>query len=235
MNLTKSMSPNCGLDQAPTRVAWSVRFPQRGRIELPSPRGQCEQPFGLLRAAAPIGEPASILVLPALGKIESGLRSQLQRWLDQGPASDETGDDEIDHLRAYRPGDPPRRIHWRATARSRSLVVSERRASACRRLALVLDTATTHGRTGRRLERLISIAATLAVELQASGWHLTLGGRFSLTQRLVMISTACSKQWRWRTHVQLNRSSTGFPMIAPASSSPREMMWSSQSAAQHLS
>lgn len=167
-----------GLDEAQTRIAWPVRFPRRGRVTLAPALAACEQPFGLLRGLRAVTTATDAVVLPALGQLERGLQTQLQRWLDEGPVSDEVGDEEIDHLRRYRAGDPLRQIHWRASARARNLVVTERRAAACRRLGIVLDNGVRHGHSSRRLERLISIAATLVVELDNAGWQIGLYGPF---------------------------------------------------------
>lgn len=167
-----------GLSTTPTRVAWSVRFPHRGAIDLPPLVVRNEQPFGLLAAQHPVGAAQRVLVRPAVGRLaESGL-DDLRRWLEEGATSHETGDDEISHLRPYRPGDPMRRINWRISARARQLLVTQRQAPACHRLALVVDTAGPRRRS-RRFERLIVVAATFTDHLLRLGWSISLHGSFA--------------------------------------------------------
>ena len=50
-------------------------------------------------------------------------------------------------VRAYQPGDPPRRIHWKATARAGSPVSKRYEASRQREVMVVLDIQTEPGRT----------------------------------------------------------------------------------------
>ena len=166
-----------GLGVAPTRVAWLVRFPRRGLVKLPPPILRCDQPFGLVTQQRQVGSQREIVVLPTIGKVQRELIEQLNRWLEDGELSDQKGDDELAHLREYRPGDPLRRIHWRASARARHLVVSERQAQAAQRIALYVDS-NTRNPNSRRFERLISMAATIIDHLDRSAWHVTLHGAF---------------------------------------------------------
>jgi uncharacterized protein (DUF58 family) len=135
------------------------------------------QPFGLVSAGVQIGPATELLVLPALGRIRKELRTRLNRWLEAQSITTDLGDDELARLRDYRPGDHPHRIHWKASARHRTLLVAERHAPGCRRLALVVDTGT--GADARRLERLICIAATLVDHFTGEGWSVSLHGHFA--------------------------------------------------------
>lgn len=169
-----------GLSPTPTRVAWVVRFPRRGVIELPPLVLRNEQPFGLLAAQRPVSEPRTVTVRPAIGRVEREIVEQLRRWLDDGATSDQTGDDDVAYLRPYRPGDPMRRINWRISARSRQLMVTQRQAPDTQRLAILLDT-TCRSRRSRRFERLICAAATLIDHLCDLGWTIVLYGDFAPT------------------------------------------------------
>jgi uncharacterized protein (DUF58 family) len=153
------------------RPQWTARFPRRGVHILPALQGRCLQPFGLfesLRNLSPAGE---ILVLPALGVPRQALRARLSAWLEAHGLAREPGDDDLDRLRSYRPGDPLARIHWRASARNRRLLVGERNALGCRRLALAVDL---RPAGSRRLERVLCAAATVIEDLAAQGWSVTL-------------------------------------------------------------
>jgi uncharacterized protein (DUF58 family) len=167
-----------GLGAIEIRPSWTARFPRRGLVKLPPLVARCDQPFGLLSAARAISQETEVLVLPALGSTKKGLQARLQSWLEMhATTTSDAGDDELAQLRQYRPGDPPHSIHWRASARARELMVAERHALGCRRLALVVDTAAEGD--SARLERLISAAATLVHELSLQGWSMTLHGSFA--------------------------------------------------------
>ncbi len=166
-----------GLDGMPTRPSWATRFPRRGLNRLPPLMVRTEQPFGLVSAGIEVGPATELLVLPALGRIRKELRTRLNRWLEAQAITNEIGDDELARLRDYRPGDHPHRIHWKASARHRTLLVAERHAPGCRRLALVVDTSA--GADARKLERLICVAATLVDHFTGEGWVLSLHGHFA--------------------------------------------------------
>ena len=166
-----------GLDGQPTRIQWSTRFPRRGMVSLPSVSVSTEQPFGLVISTRAVGDLADLLVLPALGRIRRDLRARIDQWLEAQTATTDPGDDEIARLRPYRPGDHPHRVHWKASARHRGLLVAERHAPGTRRLALVIDTASAGD--FRRLERMICIAATLTDYLLSLGWSVSLHAGFA--------------------------------------------------------
>jgi uncharacterized protein (DUF58 family) len=166
-----------GLDALPTRPSWSTRFPRRGLNRLPPLTARTVQPFGLVSAGMQIGPGTELLVLPALGRVRKELRTRLNRWVESQAITTDPGDDELARLRDYRPGDHPLRIHWKASARHRTLLVAERHAPGCRRLALVVDTST--GTDARKLERLICIAATLIDHFCGEGWAVSLHGHFA--------------------------------------------------------
>ncbi len=163
------------LGAEPVRALWSVRFPRRGRHELPPLRIRAELPFGLIRAARAVSPAQEVLVLPALGSMSKPLKARLRSWLETHASAQDAGDDELARLREYRPGDPPKRVQWRSSARAGRLLVAERHALGCRRLHLVLDTQVVGSGAGQRgLEKLIVAAATLIDELLRGSWSLTL-------------------------------------------------------------
>lgn len=168
-----------GLGTQEVRPSWTVRFPRRGTVRLPPLVARSDQPFGMLSAARAVSEETEVLVLPALGSCKKELQARLRAWLETHAAvTAELGDDELAQLRDYRAGDAPHSIHWRASARARRLLVAERHALGCRRLAVVLDTASPAG-DGSRFERLVCAAATLVHELPRQGWNVTLHGTFA--------------------------------------------------------
>jgi uncharacterized protein (DUF58 family) len=160
-----------------TRVTWVTSFPKRGLQRLPPLSVTTTQPFGLVSTTMPIGHGAEILVFPALGQIRRAFELELRRWMESQPLLTLFGNDELSHLRSYRPGDHPHSVHWKASARRQSLLVMERHTAGSRKLALVIDTCS--GARIWKLERLISAAATLVEHFCAKGWSLTLYGLFA--------------------------------------------------------
>jgi uncharacterized protein (DUF58 family) len=85
---------------------------------------------------------------------------------------------EIHGLRDYRPGDPPRRVHWKATARRNRLTVLEYEDAAPPRLLLIVDPwlpKAAKPADRDRLESLMSLAAGLCKE-----WRREAGARLAL-------------------------------------------------------
>ena len=139
-------------DHAPTLLCRSL--PRAGRrqgvVELVFPRR------GLQRIAA-----AHLATLFPFGLFRKGMRQRLEREVLVFPrlapgrhlvrrstsAIGETQDHragwghDLHSLRVLRPGDDPRRIHWKQTARTGKLIFMERQAERSRRVTVVLDNA----------------------------------------------------------------------------------------------
>ncbi|NNJ26925.1 DUF58 domain-containing protein [Alienimonas chondri] len=141
-------------------------------------------PLGLVRREAVVQEEAEILALPPLGRM-------LPLWTRQSAHSDELAhharsrkglfEDEFYQLREYRPGDGPRSIHWRSSAKAGELMVREHHESRDRDLVVVLDFHA-DGPPGledeNTQERAASIAATIVEE------HLRRHGGATLSLRI---------------------------------------------------
>jgi uncharacterized protein (DUF58 family) len=162
---------------AANRLTWVTSFPKRGLQPLPPLSVRTSHPFGLISTTIPIGHESEILVFPALGQIRRAFELEMQRWMESQPLATLFGNDELSHLRPYRPGDRPHSVHWKASARRQSLIVMERHTAGTRKLALVVDTCS--GARIWKMERLISVAATLVHYFCAKGWSLTLYGPFA--------------------------------------------------------
>jgi uncharacterized protein (DUF58 family) len=83
---------------------------------------------------------------------------------------------ELLGLRPYHPGDDPRSIHWKQTARQGLLISQQRQHEERRRVTIVLDNATGElDEDGqRRFERLVSEAATAALDFLDEGCEVAL-------------------------------------------------------------
>ena len=77
--------------------------------------------------------------------------------------------EEFIGVRDYRPGDPPRSVHWRSTARAGHLVVREFEEEVASRVALVLAGADAGTPPESAFETLVTAAASIGVYALQTG------------------------------------------------------------------
>jgi uncharacterized protein (DUF58 family) len=105
------VAPN-GEEEAP--ATWL--FPARGPARFGVVRVGSRFPFGLIRRFRDLRVPDEILVYPAPARVPAADRGDGTGELAAvRPAREGVG--ELVGLRAYAPGDPVKRIHWRSSAR----------------------------------------------------------------------------------------------------------------------
>ena len=151
-------------------VAWEVTLPRRGRHTLPGIRFTSYFPFGIFLKAGRVQLDEAVVVYPAVGPAPAHLLRELG---GTGPVSARRkgrGHD-LHNLRDYQPGDDPRLIHWRTTARTQLLTVRELEAETTLDPRIVLT-----GGAGAALETGLSEAASLAVHLLREGAAVELAG-----------------------------------------------------------
>jgi len=137
---------------------------------------------GLFTWTARLGEEDKLLVVPRLGRLNRRLVTTLLAKGETSPFSSpeaDAGDEEFAGLREYRPGDHPRRIDWKMSARlpGGELLVRELENPKIRDAVILLDTFLPNPgdvRRRARLERAVSFAATLADHLLADQYLVTL-------------------------------------------------------------
>ena len=152
-------------------VTWPMTFGGRGRHPLPRIRVATRFPFGLFVKAGVVHVDTSVLVYPALQPVEAERR----RHLAAGGASVRRRGRGTDlyNLRDYRPGDEPRLVHWRSSAKRGRLVVRELEADTTQDVRVVLEGG---GTDAARVEAALSEAASLAVHLLGAGGAVELAG-----------------------------------------------------------
>lgn len=142
-------------------VSSENRFIRRGIFPLSPVTISTSFPFGLFRKTRTLQIPGELVIwprtdrrvrMPAMG----GGRSPLDGTLPAGGAGSRG---EYRGLRGYRPGDDPRDIHWRTTARLGKPVVKEYDQDGGETLWLCLDT---RAEAGDRAEDAVDTAASLA-------------------------------------------------------------------------
>ena len=170
----------------------------RGRHKLPYAHVSSLFPFGFFRKGVRYPIDLELLVFPEIfpaagNHLEAADRSgeEASRRAGQGHG--------LYALRPYRYGDDPRGIHWKQTARTGAMVYMEREAERSRRLSILFDNgvgelADEASRT--RFERLVSEAATAALDHLARGFEVelvtreqALGFAGGMRQRLAILET----------------------------------------------
>ncbi|MCU4718232.1 DUF58 domain-containing protein [Halobacteria archaeon HArc-curdl5-1] len=106
---------------APATVSYDVRHEHRGEYVFGPTTVRVHDVFGLFQRTTTAATERAHLVYPPVHDVRE--RDVLARWLDRGRSTDRQ---TVSKLREYVPGDSPRDIHWRASARwPDSLLVAE--------------------------------------------------------------------------------------------------------------
>ncbi len=157
-----------------TRVELTFRIKRRGLHRFENVRLTSVFPFGLFEKAMRYPAGLEILVYPEIFPA-SGLRHFDPFRVGEEPSRKIGWSHELRTLRAFRPGDDPRGIHWKRPARTGELVFMEREAEDGLRLAILLDNAVgelADSTEAERFERLVSEAASAAVHYLGEGYEV---------------------------------------------------------------
>jgi uncharacterized protein (DUF58 family) len=157
--------------------------PARGRYRFETLDLATRSPFGLLERRLSESAGGTILVYPRVGQLQRAWHRIYRESTEtkRGRRHDRTAQQQEYHgLRDYRPGDSPRSIHWRTSARIGQPMVKEFEQQNEQDLAILLDAwlprskVTTEQREA--LEEAIRFAASLAVEAtRQPGRRIALG------------------------------------------------------------
>jgi uncharacterized protein (DUF58 family) len=149
----------------PDSTVATVSLPttRRGRVRLRRLRIETTFPLGLFTAWTWIHPELGCLVYPRPAARGAGGPPPAA---EAGAARDgrARGEEDFSALRAFRDGDPPRRIAWKAWARGGDLVVKEYVGSARAPVMLDLDAA-----SGRDLEERLATLARWIVDAEERG------------------------------------------------------------------
>ncbi|SCL37057.1 Protein of unknown function DUF58 [Micromonospora pallida] len=155
------------------RLSYPVPTADRGVLRLGPVRLHRRDPLRLALRTQTLAAPEQIWVRPRVHPI---------RPLPIGPVLDFEGrlTDRVLRgsmafaaLREYRPGDDPRQIHWRSTARAGELIVQDRVDTTEPSAAVLLDTrATVFG--AELFEEAVELTASVVVSTSRSGQSVSL-------------------------------------------------------------
>ncbi len=137
---------------------------RRGRLYLPMLEVERRDLFGLFCRYSPLPATQSVSIIPRRYPIPPIPLPGSRAYQHGGLAlSTSVADaEEFQSLREYRPGDPPRLIHWKSWARSGKPVIKEFQEEFFVRHALILDTFSGTDAGDDLFEEAVSVAASFA-------------------------------------------------------------------------
>lgn len=224
----RALGPPAWTDLLAPPVGFAAIIPPRGSVTVlaetrPRRRGHAPLhavslgsgfPFGIFRKSVTFDAPAAIDVAPRTRPLTADVRRAIASAGDARHAAARragTGD-EFFGLREYVRGDPPRRVAWRASARTGQLLVrvNSHDVTDEHTLLLLLDPDDHH-------------ASEAAIELAASVAEDTLarGGRVGLRAPGHDVDIAPGSGWRHRTALTLALARLDVGLARPAAGAAR--------------
>jgi uncharacterized protein (DUF58 family) len=152
----------------PFSLVYTIRCPLPGQARFEGCRVQLADPQGFFHFTAFVHEPAVLRILPQLAVHTSTRASRKRANLLPPPGIHRlrrpgSGSELLD-LRDYLPGDPPRTIAWKVSARRDRLITKEFESEVPVRCTLFVDTSSSvrvASARGKPLHRLIEISAAV--------------------------------------------------------------------------
>jgi len=204
----------------------------KGRVEMLVPRRGVHRldaghlstlfPLGFFRKGLryPLG--MELLVFPEIYGAASASLGQTGRWGDE-PSRTAGWGHELHALRTFRPGDDPRSIHWKQTARTGRIIFMEREVEESRRLSIVFDNAVgvlPDDAARNRFEHLVSEAATAGLDYLERGFEVELVTRDAVLpfaagarQRFALLEALALLEARPRAAEGLHHEPAGAPQL----------------------
>ena len=153
--------------QGEAEVVGEVVPLRRGLLRFQKLTLTCPDPLGLVNRCFSFSLPQSVLVLPQRYELPPVQLPGSRRYQSDGLAlAAAVGDsEEFRALREYRPGDSPRKIHWKSWAKLGKPVVKEEQSEYSVRHALILDTFQAEDYSDV-MEAAVAIATSFACTIQ---------------------------------------------------------------------
>ncbi len=155
--------PICVADYAIT-----VEPSLRGHYPIQTPKIACSFPFGIWTARRELRSVKSLTVWPRVYEIAGvcPLTGKVNREIGDGQRGGRSG--EFVGVRDFRRGDSPRHINWAQSARTETLIVTERGGPQSVEVDIYVDPTTGTGESRRSLAIRIRVAASILCRLQDS-------------------------------------------------------------------
>ena len=106
-------------------TAYRHQLSRRGRHQLTGFRLSTKFPFGLIQKSRDVADARELLIYPALVRVPEAMLRGFPATYGLGRHKWRSRSGEFAGLRDFRPGDDPRDIHWRSTARRGVTLVRE--------------------------------------------------------------------------------------------------------------
>lgn len=116
-----------------------TRPPMRGHYPLRPPQIACGFPFGIWTARRLLTDLKTVTVWPQVFTVEPGYNLLGRKAASDGDGGRHGRSGDFLGVRAYQRGDSARHIHWVASARTDSLIVTQRSAPQCAEVDVWLD------------------------------------------------------------------------------------------------
>ncbi len=147
------------------RLEWTLQPTKRGqaRVELESVGSLF--PFGFLKKNVTTEVYDDVIVWPAPVEYRRFANASARRAAGAERQSRPGSGSDLLALRRYAPGDSHRLVHWKASARTRQLLVRQAAAESTQGFSLWLQTDAETWTRPAQFELLVSFAATLAEDL----------------------------------------------------------------------
>lgn len=148
----------------------------RGQHRFPWGHVSSLFPFGFFRKGVRYRVDIEVLVFPELFPA-AGARPRESDQFGETASRRPGGGHDLHALRLFRRGDDPRGIHWKQSARTGEMIYTERASERNRRLSIVFDNGVGELKDDlakNRFERLVSEAATAAVDHLSRGYEVEL-------------------------------------------------------------
>ena len=146
-------------------VNYSLRCPVPGEIRFEGVRVQIADNQGFFYHRTFLRQPATYLVLPPLADAEGNRRTNKSHNILPPPGlhrlKQAGGGSELHDLRDYRPGDPPKMIAWKTSARRDRLITKEFESDVPIRCTLFVDVSQSV-RIGPPRETMLNQVTTIA-------------------------------------------------------------------------
>lgn len=141
----------------------------RGHYPLETPKVACSFPFAIWTARKPMKDSSALTVHPKTYPLAGESTFSDRARAEVGTGSRTGNDGDFVGLRQYRLGDSIKQVNWIATARTDSLMVTERGAPETAAVEIWVDTKSIQGNSQREraleLNRRMRIAASLIASL----------------------------------------------------------------------
>jgi uncharacterized protein (DUF58 family) len=159
-----------------TAVTLRTRLPGRGEYRLKQVDLHVTFPLRMLQASWTYWPQGRVIVVPTLLRPFYSAATAAEIEVQTESMVDSHRGEGLDYhgLREYLPGDPPKRIHWKVSARTQRLMVREHQQNRSARYYLFLDLDVRKKRgegSDSNLEHCVRLAATLCRELVTANCH----------------------------------------------------------------